>query len=475
MIIEKIYETAAVEPLKSALIYGERYITYKELCDKIEDFLLMVKNIEPNRPNSIILMMDNSLELIVWILVCIKLKIVAILLPPYFKENELQDHFLKLGTKLCVLGEVKINNKFYEVKKESDLFRIVELNVPLSKNPFFEGEAIIQFTSGSEGESKAIVRTLNSVEIEIKELEKFFCYDEKDVFAPLVPLCHSFGLIAGTLFPLSKGLTIAIFNYKFVRDTLNKLKKEKASFIFAAPYFYSIMSEVQKSEKWTWVKKAFVGGGQYLQNNAQLLFQEFQIDVFQDYGSTEMGTMFLGKKPLRLSSALGEALGNAKYYLDDKNNVFGELIIKNDILGFRYLYPSNMNEKKLRRGYYRTGDVIKKEGEELFYMFRGDSNINIAGLKVYPSEVEKVIKEIPDVADVVVFGEKDKKYGELLTAYIVPRGSILECNIKKYCKSKMADYKVPKKIVFVKSLEKNPSGKVLKKYLMEDRKMYEKY
>ena len=89
------------------------------------------------------------------------------------------------------------------------------------------------------------------------------------------------------------------------------------------------------------------------------------------------------------------------------------------------------------------------------------------GENVYPAEIERVINEIPEVAEVSVIGIPDEKWGEVPKAFIVglPGSTLTSETISEHCRSKLAGYKVPRQIEFLDQLPRTPSGKVLKRKL----------
>ena len=93
---------------------------------------------------------------------------------------------------------------------------------------------------------------------------------------------------------------------------------------------------------------------------------------------------------------------------------------------------------------------------------RGTSSINTAGEKVWPEEVEAVIKELPAVADVAIVGVPDDRLGEAVTAVVVAAAgaSIDDAAIIAHVKRRLAGYKAPKRVLFVASLDRLESGKI---------------
>ena len=125
----------------------------------------------------------------------------------------------------------------------------------------------------------------------------------------------------------------------------------------------------------------------------------------------------------------------------------------------------------LRGGFFHTGDIGRQDKDGFFYIVdRAKKMIVSGGENVYSGEVEAAIYEIPEVKEAAVFGIPDEKWGELVAAAVVLRpGTNLSAEeLKQYCKTRIASYKVPRHIEFMtEELPKSGSGKILKKILRE--------
>jgi acyl-CoA synthetase (AMP-forming)/AMP-acid ligase II len=106
-------------------------------------------------------------------------------------------------------------------------------------------------------------------------------------------------------------------------------------------------------------------------------------------------------------------------------------------------------------GWFHTGDAVEVNGDYLRILGRKSEQINVGGEKVYPTEVENVILELPSVADVTVYGEKNPITGEIVCADITPASKAGEAarelvtKVKEHCRSKLQRYKVPVRINIV--------------------------
>jgi fatty-acyl-CoA synthase len=119
-------------------------------------------------------------------------------------------------------------------------------------------------------------------------------------------------------------------------------------------------------------------------------------------------------------------------------------------------------------GWFHSGDLARMDEEGDLYIVERKKDMYISGGEnVYPAEVENVLYELPQVAEVAVIGVKDPKWGEVGRAILVlkPGRSLTEAEALDFLKGRLAKYKVPRTVVFVDQLPRNAAGKVLKNIL----------
>jgi long-chain acyl-CoA synthetase len=126
--------------------------------------------------------------------------------------------------------------------------------------------------------------------------------------------------------------------------------------------------------------------------------------------------------------------------------------------------------KAVRNGWFHTGDIGRVDEDGYFYIVdRVKDMVNVGGLKVYPVEVENTIYQHPAVEEVAVYGIADPLTGERVCANIVckPGEAVTEAQLIAFCRQQLADYKIPSKVLFVDSIPKSPTGKILKRVLRD--------
>jgi long-chain acyl-CoA synthetase len=141
----------------------------------------------------------------------------------------------------------------------------------------------------------------------------------------------------------------------------------------------------------------------------------------------------------------------------------GQLVVRGPGVTQGYFGAAGENERKFYHGSYLTGDLVVRDTDNRFYFqSRINDMIKVAGLKVYPKEVEAVLILHPKISDVAVIGKPNGIRGEEIHAFIVlKKGEKLKViDVIQFCRTKLEDYKLPRHFSFVASLPRNQSGKV---------------
>lgn len=200
--------------------------------------------------------------------------------------------------------------------------------------------------------------------------------------------------------------------------------------------------------------------------------------LFNFYGATETGLVTLGK-PADLRAApgtIGKAVpGNEIRLLDDagrdvKDGDVGELYARNKMLVAGYHKDADATSASMRDGFFSVGDLARRDRDGRYFIEGRKRDMIISGgVNVYPAEVEAVLDAHPDIGEVAVVGVEDREWGERVRAFIAPREgkTIDEGSLKLWCRERLAGPKVPRDFVFMPSLPRNPTGKVLKRELRE--------
>jgi long-chain acyl-CoA synthetase len=486
MLIENILKNADSKPDFTAVMDKENSLTYGELNSEVARKAGMIAGMGLRAYEPVGLLFPNSVNAVTWMLAIAREGHPVVLFGSKMKENEVLYHLNRIGLKTTV-GDRGLVSAWTDTEGLSAAFYNEESTVVLhygraaevENTAFQAGDFICHFTSGSEGEPKAAIRTFEAVEHEILDTCASLGMAEEQTFLTIPPICHSFGLIAGSLLPLYYGHRLILVDEFHPDEVSDLIAAYAVNVIFAVPYMYYLLNRrLQLTQTdFSSVNMCFSAGAPLDQKVSDTFRQLTGVSIIQDYGSTETGVICLNMETDRLPRSVGRPVVNRTIKLIGENGEevkqggpeTGEICILSKATARTYLYPAELNHQKFKDGYFRTGDIgrVGDEGE-VYILGRLNFMMNVAGNKVDPVELENVIKLIPEVKEAVVVCIEDPNMGSIIKAVIVADGALDATAVKKFCKSRLADYKIPKIVEFVNELPRSQTGKILKKYLVKE-------
>ncbi len=229
------------------------------------------------------------------------------------------------------------------------------------------------------------------------------------------------------------------------------------------------------------IEKPLTGGGNSAPGPMAVhaAFKErFNIDILQGYGMTEAAPVVSLNIPwAHKLGSVGQPISGveAKSFDDAGNPVAighdGELWIRGPIVmkGY-YKKESDTRAVLTPDGWYKTGDMAAVDSEGYITITgRKKEMIIVGGENVYPREIEAILDEHPAVAESAVVGQVDPSRGEVVAAFVMLHEgtSATEIELRDHCRSRLAGYKVPRRVIISTDLPRGPTGKILKRKLKE--------
>ncbi len=341
-------------------------------------------------------------------------------------------------------------------------------------------EVMILYTSGTTGSPKGAVLTHKSIFWNSINTTISLNLTQSDSTVIFLPFFHTGGWNVLTTPFLHRGAKL-IFLKKFDANQILKISaKEKATVLFGVPTTMDMMAHHPEfgDIDLTSIRYAIVGG-EPMSTELIKKWHHKGIPVRQGYGLTEFGPNVFSlnqEDSLRKIGSIGFANFNIDIKIIDEDgntlgaNQIGELLLKGPMQMKEYWNNTKATEETIKDGWLYTGDLVKKDEEGYFYIVGRKKDMYISGAEnVYPPEVEQILLKLKGVREAAVIGIPDEKWGEVGKAFIVKNDkSLTEENILSYCADNLAKYKIPKKLVFLETLPKGESGKILKKNLPRD-------
>jgi len=297
-----------------------------------------------------------------------------------------------------------------------------------------------------------------------------------------LPMYNNFAISVVMMSAFFTGATVVVVDRFDARKVLDTIREYKGTYFAGTPTMFSyFLSEFKEGDDDVSTLRVTNSGGAHCPGEViRQIETTFGVTHLEGYGQTE-GCGFTTLNPyagVRKENTSGTPISNCfiKIVDDNDNEVTagqtGEIVLKGDCFSIHgYLNRPDVNAEVYRNGWFHSGDIgcVDKDGY-LAVADRKQDLIITGGQNIYPAEVEEVLYTHPKVGLAAVLGIPDKDKGELAKAYIVLKDGqkATEKEIIDYVRSRMAKFKAPRLVEFVKSLPLGPTGKILKRVLREE-------
>ena len=343
-----------------------------------------------------------------------------------------------------------------------------------------EMPALIIYTSGTTGHPKGAV--LSHRMLAWNSINTHLAWDitSSDITTVHAPLFHTGGFNVLTLPLLLAGARIIIMPNFDATRVLEVIEQYRCTIFFGVPTMFQMMLESPAFQTTDLSSvRYFISGGAPCPVPLIEAYQRRGVSFVQGYGLTEVGPncFKLGiEDAVRKAGSIGfPMLHSAARIVDSTNGggevapgEIGELVLRGGHVCSGYWRNEAATTAALCGDWFHTGDLARQDEEGYYYIAgRAKDMIISGGENIYPAEVEAVLHAHPAIAAAAIIGIADAKWGEVPVAVVVLRQAATPDEITGFCSTRLARYKLPKRIFFVADLPLSASGKVLKRTLKE--------
>ncbi|MFB9885490.1 AMP-binding protein [Balneatrix alpica] len=302
---------------------------------------------------------------------------------------------------------------------------------------------LLQMSSGTTGEPKCIARSWQSIAQEVAAYIQHF--PEPAQMTPLLacPVSHSYGLIAGFLVALARGQQPYVLNTTNPKFVLKQMLSLSQPLLYSSPAMLHTLARLLPPGQRL---HAVMSSGTLLPEPWFQLLRQRCDYLFQQYGCSEAGCIAISRDTQQ-ASTLGLPLPHLQVQAGS---------------------PQQPQEIRVLRdeGEVATQDLgYFDEQGRLHFVARQDDTIIVAGLNVYPQEVEAVLMAMPGVEDAVVFKRPDPFSGERVCALVV--GAVQWEQVRAWCQPRLAPYQIPLEVQAVMALPRQANGKINRRQLAQ--------
>ncbi|TXI44955.1 MAG: acyl-CoA synthetase [Mycobacterium sp.] len=338
--------------------------------------------------------------------------------------------------------------------------------------------AIIVLTSGTTGTPKGATRHTPPTLAPIGGVLSLVPFKAGEVTSLPSPMFHALGYLHATI-ALTLGSTLVLHRKFKPATVLADIPEHNVTAIVVVPVMLSRMldtlEKMDPKPDLSSLRIVFVSGSQLGAELATRALKALGPVVYNLYGSTEIAFASIARpEDLQKNPAtVGPVVKGAKVKILDDNGKeasqgeVGRIFVGNT---FPFEGYTGGGGKQIIDGLLSSGDVGYFDHNGLLYVSgRDDEMIVSGGENVFPAEVEDLISGHPDVVEATAVGVEDKDFGARLRAFVVLReeAEVTEDAIKNYVREHLARYKVPREVIFLSELPRNPTGKILKRELRQ--------
>jgi fatty-acyl-CoA synthase len=482
---------AAFSPHKPALIFEGEVLSYRGFHERIETTARALKaEFGVSRGDRVAILSLNRPDYLVLLYACARLG--AMLVPLNWRLTVAEQMFILSDAAAKVL---MLERAFAEILPALEAAlpetRVVGLDfVPVrgiafdallaratgdSRNPHVDLSCplLIVYTSGTTGRPKGAVLRQEALLWNGVMSQHMHGLNSDDHILTVLPFFHVGGLNIQTTPALHTGATVTILS-RFTPDAaLAAITRDRPTLTVLVP---ATIQAITDHPDWAATDlsslKAVSTGSQIVPPHLIERFVSRGVPVLQVYGSTETC-------PIAVYSRLGGDLSRAgstglpglcceAVVIDDAGaelppDTPGEIAVRGPNVFVEYWGNAAATREVLREGWFRTGDIGRRDADGYFFVHDRKKNMIISGGEnIYPAEVERVLLEHPDVADCGVIGRPDPRWDEVPVAYVIPRaGCRTDADaLKAHLLTQLARFKVPREFVFVEDLPRTALGKV---------------
>jgi len=485
-------------PDKTAIIFGERRISYSQLdvlITRTADGLLKTGL---QRGDVLSLFLPSLPELIISYLGTARAGLTVNVVNAMLREQEVAYILKDCQTRAVIVDKARLPI-IEAVKQELESLEMVFVHGDDEDSKYpglesvldqgsekFEPEGTkgsdichLMYTSGTTGWPKGVMATHLNVWHNATEFGKVH-FKPDDITMVATPIFHCWGLINGSFGTLSRGGTVITVERFYPEETLGEIERLRPTVFQGVPPMYNLFlrqSDIAERDISS-VIFCLSAATKMPENLIRQIEDKLKWRYAEAWGLTEsscVGTT-APYTETRIGSC-GKGMDDAEIkVVDDEGNTLppheqGELCVKGTCVTNGYLNrPDATAEVFDSEGWFHAGDIAYMDEDGYAYIVdRKKDMINVGGEKVFPSEVEDMMLVHPKIRDLVIVGIPDELKGEAPKAFIhLNEGETATLEeIREFCKSRMAPYKVPVAVEFVEEVPRSAAGKALRRLLRD--------
>jgi len=485
---------------KTVIVMGGRRLSYAELDKASNKVANALVGMGIGKGDRVALLLTNSPEFVTTYFGVVKIGAVDVLFDPKYKLTELASLFddsrprILVTESPCLEQLAPVMDRFKSIERVIGLgaksrgksLKYEEImsqspSTAIGTEPAPEDIAHIAYSSGPSFHPRGVAMSHGALVKEAVISGNGFKQTDKDIIILFaLPLHHAFGLVIIMMTAINKGSTVVMLSGLSLDSLFELIEREKATMFMGVPFVHGLIVEAIETG---WLKHDLsslriwgTAGATMPTKIAQKVKEYIGLTPVNFWGMTESAahvscTALDGQGAL---DSVGKPLPGWEIRIVDDDGKelpageVGEIIVRGPIMNEYYKNPQ-ATAQVIKDGWLYTGDIgwLDKAGWLFLAAGRKKDVIISKGQNISPSDIEKIISNHPKVEEVAVVGIADELRGETPRAFVKLKAGkkATEPQIKKFCLKHLANYKVPREVIFTESLPKTADGKIDKEKL----------
>jgi long-chain acyl-CoA synthetase len=483
--------------------FYDEVVTYRDLDERSDAFARYLLSKGIGKGDIVAFMMANSPSFFYVLLGAQKIGAIAGPVSCWWQDKELQhlvddaeppmlivdDEFApivsKIKDKMASVRTIVVNSPSklsldFEHEYLSDVLEAHAGKLEHDDPPTPDDVATAMYTSGTTGKPKGVLHTHRNILSGAHSKVQVAPIEPGDRSLCVLPLFHSGGLNDLAYPCMYRAVTIVLRKDFSASEFWECVERYKVNGFYIVPTMWNILLRVPEALEvdTSSLRFGLSGAAPIPPEQLEECERRFNVPILEAYGSTEnTGGITANTFDARKFGSIGKALPDMDVRIFDEqdNEVapgeIGEIVTRGEAVMKGYHKAPEATAEAIKDGWLHTGDMGYVDDEGFFFIVDRKKELIIrGGVNVYPKELETVIGAHPAVGEVAVIPEAHDKYGQVAKACVVlEQGkSLTEEELRAYCASELAPYKVPETFLFLDRLPRNPIGKVIKKELIRE-------
>jgi acyl-CoA synthetase (AMP-forming)/AMP-acid ligase II len=486
MISEYLRDVVRRHPDELAIVDGDERIAYRQLPERVRAAREWLRStLDPQPGDVVAVSLDNSWQFVACLFAVSELGCVLMPCNPQWRGGELRAFAGRLGFRGAVI-EPRFTAEWDQILDVIPTAQVLTADhVPARADPGTSGPppidsvsedapALYLSTSGSTSAPRLSPRSHRNLVAAAENVASSMDIGPGRRFLSVLPFHASHGLHNNLILPLLSGATLVMMRRFSPGACAELMHHEAVDTLFGSPFIYGyLVDSIRDAGLLSSLRHCFSGGARIPSSVVERWRERFGLDIRQTYGMSESGLLTMERGARTPTSSVGACIGEPVRGVEvvvlgaERQSLeraeIGELAVRSASVMSGYFGEPELSRSLFHDGFFRTGDLGYFDSAGNIHLTgRMGRLMNIAGVKVDPVEVERIVERLPNVASCHVDAVPNGRGGEVIRARVVPREGlqVTRREVIEQCRQQLAEYKLPRVIEFLEATPISIAGKI---------------